>query len=465
MPRHISIHKETTHWEEQQVPLLHPAYSNRFFNLLIEMSSLPILKLPDSAADLVVKLLNFSEKIKLCICSKRSAKIVERGQQKIQKINIHMNETWCTIWVVETLFSIDMNEFKVRFSNNIPRLLKFSDNELYCKVLNPVQENMNLAKRILATFVVDECRYTICVREKKSENLKKYIKRVVPENYSDIFFEGKQHWEGNTDFLDTDEVSFILETVKPEARLTIDSTISLDFKHDNPFNFKSVCYSDGRWVTMDVLKSIKHSETICLEHTNFSCKDINEYIHHWVNSREDLIRNLGIGIKGDLEFNEQELLDKLAFATCQRQYWKYYFIKAKSVENRKFTFALISYNSNLRKVEIETDEPDVGLAAVIFKHLEDIVEIQKLSEVREKIVELEMKCVEVLEEETPDTEKERIRKELEIVVKTRNLIETRLDGIRSQWKDFLKNIYSGLLRVAGTTDTTLRVTVTSPSHV
>ncbi|KAF1764977.1 hypothetical protein GCK72_004928 [Caenorhabditis remanei] len=287
-----------------------------------------------------------------------------------------------------------MNEFKVRFSNNIPRLLKFSDNELYCEVLNPIQENMNLAKRILATFVVDECRYTIC-----------------------------------------------------------------------PFNFKSVCYSDGRWVTMDVLKSIKHSETICLEHTNFSCKDINEYIHHWVNSREDLIRNLGIGIKGDLEFNEQELLDNLAFATCQCRDIKYYFIKAKSVENRKFTFALISYNSNLRKVNIQMGEPDVGLAAVIFKHLEDIEEIQKLSEVREKIEELEIKCVEVLEEEKCDTEKERIRNEMEIVVKTRHLIETRLDAIRSQWKDFLKNMYSGLLRVAGITDTTLRVTVTSPSHV
>ncbi|KAF1764979.1 hypothetical protein GCK72_004930 [Caenorhabditis remanei] len=324
---------------------------------------------------------------------------------------------------------------------------------------------MNVTGRLFKTFVVDECYCTICVKDKKSENLKEYIKRVIPENYSDITFEYTPDREVNNDFLDTDEVSFILKTVKPEARLSIGCNIDLDFKHDNPFNFKSVRYSDARWVTMDVLKSIKHSGNVELGETNFSYKDINEYIHYWVNSEEDLIRNLSIGLNRGLDFNEQELLNKLAFATCQRQYWKYYFIKAKSYENRKFTFALVSCCSSLSKVNIQMGEPDVGLAAVIFKHLEDIEEIQKLSEVREKIEELEIKCVEVLEEETSDTEKERIRKELEIVVKTRNLIEIRLNAIRSQWKDFLKNIYSGLLRVAGITDTTLRVTVTSPSYV
>ena len=85
-------------------------------------------------------------------------------------------------------------------------------------------------------------------------------------------------------------------------------------------------YLDARWVTMDVLKSIKHSGNVALEFTNFSCKYINEYIHHWVNSEEDLIRDLDIGIQSGLEFNERELMDKLAFATCQCRNKKYYFM-------------------------------------------------------------------------------------------------------------------------------------------
>ncbi|EFO86025.1 hypothetical protein CRE_01933 [Caenorhabditis remanei] len=442
------------------------------------MSPLPILNLPDSAADLVVKLLDFREKVKLCMSSKRSAKVVKRAKVKVNYINTHMEETSSHTFIYETELP-GGNDLGAFFYSKKSEFLKSSERHYNREVVNPIQENISHARRLLETFEVKQLRYSVCVKNKKSEILKEYLTRVVAIDYDSIDFSGMMFYEEGNVPLDTEDLSLILETVKPDAGLRIHGTISSDFKHDNassiciysislfdfqPFNFKSVHYMDGGWVTMDVLKSIRHSGRVEFMLTNFSCKDFNEYIHYWVNSKEDIIRDLSIGLERD--FNERVLLDNLAFATCQCRYKTYHFIKAKNNENRKFTFAKVSYdNSRPYKVDFETDEPDVGLAAVIFKHLEDIEEIQKLSEVVEKIEELEMKCMEVLEGETSDTEKERIRNEMEIVVKTRNLIETRLDAIRSQWKNFLKNIYSGLLRVAGITDTTLRVTVTSPSYV
>ncbi|KAF1764973.1 hypothetical protein GCK72_004924 [Caenorhabditis remanei] len=409
------------------------------------MSPLPILNLPDSAADLVVKLLNFREKVQLCMTSKRSATIVERAKVKVKYINTHMEDRRSITKIFETELP-GGNYHITMFYSNMSKFLKSSEREQHRKVINPIQENINHARRLLETFEVKEFNYSVCVKNKTSGTLEEYLKRVVAMDYDFIEFTGFTFWEASGDFLDTKDLSLILKTVKPEARLSIESTISLDFKHDNPFNFKSVHYMDGGWVTMDVLKSIRHSGSVELDRTNFSCKDINEYIHYWVNSEEDIIRDLSIGVNRKLKFNEQELLNKLAFATC----------KAKNNENRNFTFAQVSYDIFCPyKIKIVTDEPEIRLSAYIFKHLEDIEEIQKLNEVREKIEELEMKCMEVLEEETSDTEKERIRKELEIVVKTRNLIETRLDAIRSQWKNFLTHFYAVLLRLAGVTNTTL----------
>ena len=77
-------------------------------------------------------------------------------------------------------------------------------------------------------------------------------------------------------------------------------------------------------MTMDVLRSSRHSGRVALMLTNLSCKDFNEYIHYWVNSEEDLIRDLSIGLERD--FNERVLLDNLAFATCQCRYKKYHFM-------------------------------------------------------------------------------------------------------------------------------------------
>ena len=85
-------------------------------------------------------------------------------------------------------------------------------------------------------------------------------------------------------------------------------------------------YEDALWVTMDDLKLEINSFELNLTRTNFSCKDLNEFMHYWVENGSDANRYLSIGLREDSSFNHIELLDQIDFASGRSNVGPFYFM-------------------------------------------------------------------------------------------------------------------------------------------
>ncbi|EFO85628.1 hypothetical protein CRE_01551 [Caenorhabditis remanei] len=397
-------------------------------------SSLPLFELPDPVAVCVAKQSDFKEKVKLCLCSQQSAGIVKKLNDGIKSISLNFSEDTCDIQMTARDVVSCGGYCIVVFDNETTFRPRRNLREERRSVRDPIQETIDFARRLHESFEVESCSYSINLHNIRGDKVKEFLKRILVIEYQEVVILGRSLLGEREDWLRSDELSFLLEVIKPEASLVINSCIALDFKHSRPFELYSLTYEDALWVTMDDLKLEINSFELNLTRTNFSCKDLNEFMHYWVESGSDANRYLSIGLREDSSFNHIELLDQTDFSSGRSHVGPFYFIKARENGNRKFTFAQLHYNSFLHNVNIKTFEPTSILSANIYEHLQDVEEVRKLRIVRSEVEKLELKYQKTLEEEKCDSEKERIRKELKIVVQSKKLIGCQMDFIRNRWK-------------------------------
>ncbi|KAF1764784.1 hypothetical protein GCK72_004734 [Caenorhabditis remanei] len=102
-----------------------------------------------------------------------------------------------------------------------------------------------------------------------------------------------------------------MDKIPVSKRLEIGSDIPIDFKHPNALKYYVTKYNNGRWITMNDLKSIRNVGWIELKSTIFGCNDVNEFLRYWVNCEEDMLKLLDLNLKEGAFIDVDALTDQL----------------------------------------------------------------------------------------------------------------------------------------------------------
>lgn len=54
---------------------------------------------------------------------------------------------------------------------------------------------------------------------------------------------------------------------------------------------------------MDDIKSIRNAKKFSCTHTNFTPKDVNDFLHYWINCDEEMMEECEIGVVGNVDFD------------------------------------------------------------------------------------------------------------------------------------------------------------------
>ncbi|KAF1765121.1 hypothetical protein GCK72_005073 [Caenorhabditis remanei] len=128
----------------------------------------------------------------------------------------------------------------------------------------------------------------------------------------------------------------LMDKIPVSKRLEIDSDIPIDFKHQNALKYYVTRYNNGRWITLNDLKSIRNVGWIELKSTIFDCSDVNQFLNYWVNCEEDMLELLKLKLKEGAIIDKDVLTDQLITVHVEGASSTDFFIKAKNHKHRKF---------------------------------------------------------------------------------------------------------------------------------
>ena len=84
-----------------------------------------------------------------------------------------------------------------------------------------------------------------------------------------------------------------------------------NFKRFQALKYYVTRYNNGRWITLNDLKSIRNVGWIELKSTIFDCSDVNQFLNYWVNCEEDMLELLELKLKEGAIIDKDVLTDQL----------------------------------------------------------------------------------------------------------------------------------------------------------
>ncbi|KAF1764024.1 hypothetical protein GCK72_003970 [Caenorhabditis remanei] len=371
----------------------------------VEKSPFPILKLPNVPLELVTKMMNSNEIIKLSVCSYRLELFLRTHRYRIKGFHVHLSDR---------LIQFDMNESteinSTYFENGfflrrpIKEVVKM---EQFCKSQTTEHNNyfniqsfspeasFKLYHHISSLFVshpiscegrISSVLSTPCVHwvffndELKIETIKRYLDTTLSQKCCKFTFRKGQ--------MSKELLTEIMDKVPVTMALNIDSGIPLDFKHSNAFKYPVIQYTEARWATLDDLKSVRNSRYIELKTTNFDYEDLSQFLKYCVNCDDDMLELLTVGIREGLEYDGERLTDGLV--TLQVHGYFEYYTKVKNTKNRQFVIARFFLDSLHRFVLHMTTADKNPIEFALLEMLEkkkgleeELMEIQEAEDIGE----------------------------------------------------------------------------------
>uniref|UniRef100_A0A1I7USG7 FBA_2 domain-containing protein n=1 Tax=Caenorhabditis tropicalis TaxID=1561998 RepID=A0A1I7USG7_9PELO len=102
---------------------------------------------------------------------------------------------------------------------------------------------------------------------------------------------------------------FIISRLNANTKLQIYSEIPVDFRCDEALKFSNCLYKDGRWMTTELLMSMRECQSLVLLRTNLKFEDVNHLLHHWADF--DTFDELNVQLVDSFIDNTPQELDYL----------------------------------------------------------------------------------------------------------------------------------------------------------
>ncbi|KAF1764748.1 hypothetical protein GCK72_004698 [Caenorhabditis remanei] len=206
----------------------------------------------------------------------------------------------------------------------------------------------------------------------------------------------------------------LMDRIPVTASFAVTADIPTDFKHSKAFKYKKIQYNEARWATLDDLKSVKNECFVNLKSSNFDCKDLNEFLKHWVDCDEAILTRLTLKLKEGTVIDETVLTDQLTILLYYVDDLPHFFIKMKKISNEKLVVGHLDFEKD-KTVEFNVWPTDKWSG--IFEMLELL----------EKVKELEKELLRIDEGEEPNS-----NEEIEKRNRRRREIEEKVEHVRRQ---------------------------------
>ncbi|KAF1764013.1 hypothetical protein GCK72_003959 [Caenorhabditis remanei] len=277
----------------------------------------PLLHLPFVALHNVIKMMDPHELAKLSICSYRLELHLRSYKRKIELIHIHLSNTFYQldlfnskdrfiVWFEEE----DENKDLPKSMNTVTRLQQFSrsfhaefDTALVLFQPFPPSLCFDVSHLLLSLYSSPLIDWAFYMDQLEIETVRRYLDIILQGRCEQItFFRSEMSSEFLTELMDK---------IPLDKKLRIDSGIPSDFRHPNALKFYGSQYKNGRWITLEDLKTIRNVLYVSLDSTIFNCRDINEFLHYWINCDEKMFVQMELQLDESVQIDEDVLKDGL----------------------------------------------------------------------------------------------------------------------------------------------------------
>ncbi|KAF1753045.1 hypothetical protein GCK72_019601 [Caenorhabditis remanei] len=150
----------------------------------------------------------------------------------------------------------------------------------------------------------------------------------------------------------------LMDKIPLAKRIIIDAHIPSDFRHPNALKFSGSQYKNGRWITLDDLKSVRNVHYVYLNSTIFNCNDINQFLHYWTNCDDNMFEDMELQLDDSVEIDVDVLKNELitlqivdeTVETC-------FYLKVKNHHNRRFVLCRLQICKS-KKAKFTVQEVD-----------------------------------------------------------------------------------------------------------
>ncbi|KAF1765109.1 hypothetical protein GCK72_005061 [Caenorhabditis remanei] len=305
------------------------------------------MKLPLVPFKLVTEFMDSNEIIKLSMCSYRLESFLRISKYKLKKLTVHLSDQRLRYDFAQSnnflsiLFRKQKTEKQLEPVSKMQQLWERYDGEDNTFLMIEYFSSntvFDLYKCINALFSCSLVGWNFCLDQLSTETMMHYLNLSLAEKCTWFSF-----MRGS---LSTPLLTELMDKIPVSKRLKIDSDIPIDFKHSNALKYHVTRYNNGKWITLNDLKSIRNVGWIELKSTIFDCNDVNQFLNYWVNCEEDMQKLLDLNLNEGTLIDEDVLTDQLITVHVEGASSPNFFIKAKNHKHRKFA---------LGHLEIEND--------------------------------------------------------------------------------------------------------------
>ncbi|KAF1763968.1 hypothetical protein GCK72_003914 [Caenorhabditis remanei] len=254
---------------------------------------------------------------KLSICSYRLELHLRSYKRKIDRIHIHLSNTFYLLemFYLENRFGVwfeeeDENKNLPRPMNTVTRLRQFSgsfeaEHDCLLILFQPFPPSLcfDVSHLLLSLYSCPLIDWAFYLNQLEIETVRRYLDIILQGRCEQItFFRSEMSCEFLTELMDK---------IPLDKKLKIDSGIPADFRHPNALKFYGSQYKNGRWITLDDLKTIRNVLYVYLDSTIFNCHDINQFLHYWINCDEKMFVQMNLQLDDSVEIDEDAVKDGL----------------------------------------------------------------------------------------------------------------------------------------------------------
>ncbi|KAF1765019.1 hypothetical protein GCK72_004970 [Caenorhabditis remanei] len=321
--------------------------------------TLPLLKLPYVPLNLITKMMNANEIIKLAMCSYRLELFLRGAKFRIREIHVHLSKESLQFDLIDsknawiTCFRMRKSQNQIK---NVTKLEQFCkrygkevDNRLFINSFS-METIFDLYHRVTSLFSSFLVGWVFYADTINNRTFVTYLDRALSENGTWFTF--------INDSLSSEVLKEIMDKIPVTKRIEIEADTPMDFTHPNLLKYFVMKYKNGLWVTLDHLKSFRNVGFFEIFFSNFDCTDINKFLKYWIDCGETMIDLLAITLKEGTVPNVDILTDGLV--TLHEDDGGRYpniFMKGRNNNTRKEVIGLVLLRGN-NLLEFSTWEPD-----------------------------------------------------------------------------------------------------------
>ncbi|KAF1764750.1 hypothetical protein GCK72_004700 [Caenorhabditis remanei] len=369
----------------------------------------PLLRLPTIPLRLITKMMNAEEILNLSMCSYRLEFFLRASRHKMVFFSVHVSHQHMS-YSLETpdtmamSFKIGVGKKQVNYVDKMGLLSgSLIQENGFIRFNQPFlpDEMLKIYRRIISLYTPSFIRWVFHFNELPIDNFFRYlIKNLTEMSNCDQTMCHK--FSLQTGSLRNETLMELMDWIPVTAKVEIDADLSLDFKHANAFKYKTIEYKEGRWATLDDLKSVRNEWIVDLKSTNFDCHDINEFLKYWVDCDEAILTRLTLKLKEGTVIDEAVLTDQLTILLYYEDELPQFFIKVKKIVNEQLVIGHFETSEN-NIVNFNVGPPN------------QYPEIYEILVSMEKVKELEEELLRIDRGEEPNEEiRERNRRKREI---------------------------------------------------